>query len=116
MVLTRTGVWEGWFARKDILSYPWVAFRHPTGGNHFGEAHTMNVVQSPTFLDRRGTRPAGLEETRVERRQFGDSRDSFDPEVREVAEAIDAYKLTYQRRYITLAEVVEVIKSLGYHK
>ena len=76
----------------------------------------MNVAQSPVFLDRRSYRPTGPTQGVAERRQFADSRESLDPEVREVAEAIDAYKLDHQRRYITLTEVVEVIKSLGYHK
>ena len=53
---------------------------------------------------------------RVERRQFADSRNSLDPEVRELAEAIDNYKMANNRRYITLAEVLQIIKSLGYHK
>jgi hypothetical protein len=52
----------------------------------------------------------------VERRQFADSRSTMDPEVRELADAIDSYKLAHNRRYITLAEVLEIIKELGYHK
>ncbi len=51
-----------------------------------------------------------------ERRQFADSRSTMDPEVRELADAIDSYKIANNRRYITLAEVLEIIKGLGYHK
>ncbi len=66
------------------------------------------------FVDRRrgnGTAPGG-----VERRQFAGSRDHLSPEARELAEAIDAYKLQHGKRYITIEEVLEVIKSLGYHR
>ena len=38
------------------------------------------------------------------------------PEVSELAEAIDAYKLQHRRRFITFEELYDVIVSLGYHK
>ncbi len=66
------------------------------------------------FVERRrndGPAPGG-----VERRQFAGSREHLSPEARELAEAIDAYKLQHGRRYITIEEVLEVIKSLGYHR
>ncbi|MDA0833634.1 MAG: hypothetical protein O2955_21040 [Planctomycetota bacterium] len=51
-----------------------------------------------------------------ERRQFSDARESFRPEVSELAEAIDQYKLCHRRRFITFDELYNVIASLGYHK
>jgi hypothetical protein len=51
-----------------------------------------------------------------ERRQFAESRDAMHPDVRELAEAIDAFKMSHHRRYVTLVEVFEVFKGLGYHK
>lgn len=75
----------------------------------------MNATQSPSFVERRGIRPE-REVGGAERRQFAESRDSLSPEVRELAEGIDAYKLSLRRRYVTLAEVLDVVKSLGYHK
>ena len=75
----------------------------------------MNTVETTTFLDRRVRRTENPDEW-VERRQFTGSRDGLSPEVRELAEAIDQFKLIHQRRYITLAEVFEVVKGLGYHK
>jgi len=52
----------------------------------------------------------------VERRQFADSRASDRPEVRELAEAVDQYKMRHRRRFITFEELFDVMASLGYHK
>jgi hypothetical protein len=52
----------------------------------------------------------------VERRQFSNSHDSMRPEVAELAEAIDQYKLRHRRRFITFEELYDVIATLGYHK
>lgn len=75
----------------------------------------MNATQPANFIDRRG-QPSDGQDQVLERRQFAESRDSLNPEVRELAEAIDAYKLAHHRRYVTLAEVLEVIKDLGYRR
>jgi hypothetical protein len=75
----------------------------------------VDAIQTSDFVDRRRAR-AAEPAAGVERRQFADSRDGLCPDVRELAEAIDAFKRSHQRRYITLAEVLGVVKSLGYHK
>ncbi len=75
----------------------------------------MNATQSAGFVERRGLRAERPTDV-IERRQFAESRDSLSPDVRELAEALDAYKLSRHRRYVTLAEVVELFKGLGYHK
>jgi len=75
----------------------------------------MNATQSIKFVERRGQR-TDRPEGGFERRQFSESRESLSPEVRELAEAIDSYKLARHRRYVTLAEVLDVFKGLGYHK
>ena len=75
----------------------------------------MNTVETSAFLDRRIFGTENPSEW-VERRQFAESRDALSPEVRELAEAIDQFKLTHNRRYVTLAEVLEVVKNLGYHR
>ena len=67
------------------------------------------------FVDRRSHSGEGRNNG-VERRQFTDARDSFRPEVSELAEAIDQYKLCHRRRFITYDELYNVIVSLGYHK
>ncbi|MFG0289504.1 MAG: hypothetical protein ACF8CQ_15095 [Rhodopirellula sp. JB044] len=52
----------------------------------------------------------------VERRQFGSSHSGLSAEGRELASAIDAYKLKHHRRYITCDEMLVVLRSLGYQK
>lgn len=66
------------------------------------------------FVDRRKTSEG--EHSGPERRQFQDSRSAARPEVRELAEAIDGYKLRHRRRFITFEELYDVISSIGYHK
>ncbi len=75
------------------------------------------VEQNPdTFLDRRGgtgnERPFGV----PERRQFRASHNSGRPEVDELANAIDQYKLNRRRRFSTYEELFDVVAELGYHK
>jgi len=66
------------------------------------------------FVDRRasdsGTRPA------IERRQFSNSYEELSEEARELAQAIDEYKLVHRRRFVSFEEMLSVIKSIGYHK
>lgn len=74
------------------------------------------LTQTPpqtTFSDRRQTPDEGAP---LERRQFRDGRRSSRPEVAEFAEAIDTYKLTHRRRFITFEELYDVMVTLGYHK
>ena len=51
-----------------------------------------------------------------ERRQFRDSHTSTNPEVSELAQAVDQYKLNHRRRFITYEELYSVIAGLGYKK
>jgi len=67
----------------------------------------------PGFVDRRqssGSTPG------VERRQFGNTHYGLSPAARELAEAIDNYKLQHRRRYVTYEEMLQVITRLGYAK
>ena len=66
-----------------------------------------------TFVDRRQN--AGLPPG-VERRQFSNTYGELSVESRELAVAIDQYKLMHRRRFITYDEMLAVIKTLGYHK
>lgn len=74
------------------------------------------LQQNPeTFVDRRGTgadRPLGV----PERRQFRSTVTSQRPEVQELANAVDQYKLNHHRRFITYEELYNVIEELGYRK
>jgi hypothetical protein len=66
------------------------------------------------FVDRRasGTKRDGV----PERRQFSASASTSRPEVAELSEAVDQYKLRHHRRFITFEELYGVITELGYHK
>jgi hypothetical protein len=75
--------------------------------------HTSNG--STVFEDRR-TENVPSRSGGPERRQFQDSRESGNPDAIELAEAIDSYKSTHRRRFITFEELHSVIESLGYAK
>lgn len=67
------------------------------------------------FVDRRqhGTCTAT---SGSERRQFRDGDRSARPEVAELANAVDDYKIARHRRFISFEELFDVMVSLGYHK
>jgi len=75
------------------------------------------VLESPVnaFIDRRAYDP-GVGRPAQERRQFTNSHEELSPEARDLAYAIDEYKLSHRRRFITYEEMLGVVKSLGYHK
>ncbi|MEO2017399.1 MAG: hypothetical protein ABGZ53_23850 [Fuerstiella sp.] len=73
------------------------------------------TVENPGFVDRRnsGSNTGGAG---FERRQFRDGKRSSRPEVTEFAEAVDEYKVSHRRRFITFEELFDVMSELGYHK
>lgn len=77
------------------------------------ELPNVDGVSANTFIDRRNNdeKSGGFE-----RRQFGNSHSTLSPDARELAEAIDAYKVEHRRRYITFEEMLKVIHKLGYQK
>lgn len=75
------------------------------------------TIESPAdrFVERRqGETPLGS--LGRERRQFADSHDELSPDARELANAIDGYKLSHRRRFITYEEMLAIVQSLGYHR
>ncbi len=76
-----------------------------------------DVMEAPSaaFTDRRAQEREGRPGM-PERRQFADSHEDLSPEARELASAIDGYKLRHRRRFITFEEMLSVIQSLGYHR
>lgn len=76
-------------------------------------AASENRVENE-FVDRRGATPAPSLGT--ERRQFANSHAALSHDARELAEAIDCYKVTHRRRFITFEEMLKVIHELGYRK
>jgi hypothetical protein len=78
------------------------------------DTHTLDTQISSEFVDRRqSVAPAS---TSVERRQFGNTHYGLSPDARELAEAIDSYKLQHRRRFVTYEEMLQVITRLGYIK
>jgi len=71
------------------------------------------LVQNQAFVDRRAS-SAG--QTGIERRQFTNSHTELTPDARELALAIDGYKLQNHRKFINYEEMLGVAKSLGYHR
>ncbi len=75
----------------------------------------LEQQDSRSFVDRRagsdGSRDAG-----PERRQFTASASATRPEVAELSEAVDQYKLRHRRRFVTFEELFDVMAELGYHK
>lgn len=72
-------------------------------------------MSSAGFVDRRNHHVANVPPA-FERRQFANSYGELSPEARELAEAIDSYKMRHRRRFINAEEMLAVMKSLGYHK
>ena len=70
---------------------------------------------SPAFVDRRAHDPNVPAPPR-ERRQFTNSHEELSPDAKQLAVAIDGYKLRHRRRFITYEEMLGVIKSLGYDR
>jgi len=72
------------------------------------------MTETP-FIDRRSYAPDQGVPVR-ERRQFANSHSELSPDARELAVAIDEYKLRHRRRFITFEEMLWVITDLGYRK
>ena len=66
------------------------------------------------FEDRR--KGGSDDHNRTERRQFGDGHRGLSGAGRELALAIDRYKLRHHRRYLTCDELLRVMMQLGYVK
>ena len=76
-----------------------------------------NTIEStaPDFVDRRTTRHED-DNCANERRQFGSSHAGLTDEGRELALAIDQYKIEHHRRYLTCDEMLSVLLELGYRR
>jgi hypothetical protein len=76
-------------------------------------SQTLDQPMEISFIDRRGT---NFGSPHRERRQFVDSHEELSPAARELAEAIDGYKLRHRRRFISHEELISIVHALGYHK
>ena len=98
---------------QEVVQIP----RLPGGSISGGQSGLVSgapVAGEQGFADRR--QASGMRKEGGERRQFIDSRRTFRPEVIELAEAVDQYKLRHRRRFITFEELYDVIAELGYQK
>ena len=75
---------------------------------------TLIEPKSDSFVDRRSSEAART--AGPERRQFKSSATDLRPEVAELAQAVDQYKMRHRRRFITFDELYSVIAELGYSK
>jgi hypothetical protein len=75
---------------------------------------TANTIPGNRFVDRRGSDSTGRGGS--ERRQFGSSHSGLSDAGRELAIAIDQYKIQHHRRYLTCDEMLRVLTRLGYTK
>ena len=74
----------------------------------------VNANGADRFIDRR--RSQSGDRDRPERRQFGSSHAGLSDAGRELAFAIDQYKIQHHRRYLTCDEMLLVLERLGYAK
>ncbi len=86
----------------------------PVGGS--GNDEAPRLENHPVSPDRRSLASARAGRPGMERRQFGSSHAGLSAEGRELAAAIDTYKLQHHRRYITCDEMLVVLGSLGYEQ
>lgn len=77
---------------------------------------TFGMSGQEDFVDRRRPTVSDEHAPTVERRQFTNSHSELSPPARELAVAIDRYKLEQRRRFITYEEMLSVFLSLGYGK
>ena len=91
----------------------WAAFFEGFELGNLPQKNGAAAVAVP-FVDRRsyesGEAPAR------ERRQFTNSYDELSPQARELAVAVDQYKVSHRRRFITYEEMLDVVKTLGYRQ
>jgi hypothetical protein len=77
-----------------------------------GPGGASEQAEPSQFVDRR----SASDSTAGERRQFGSSHSGLSDAGRELALAIDQYKLQHHRRYITCDEMLTVLHQLGYSR
>jgi len=104
--------------KSDFMSLTSSSFTDPSQPQAVSQVGTAADVRG--FPDRRGgSGGAGGRAgsaARTERRQFGSSHHGLSEAGRELAQAIDRYKLSNHRRYITCDEMLTVLQELGYRR
>ncbi len=86
------------------------------------DLYSENLLMTTIFgsqeqsANRRSSNTESSNYSGPERRQFRDSHSESNPEVGELAQAVDQYKMNHRRRFITYEELHSVITELGYKK
>jgi hypothetical protein len=95
------------------------AFAAEIANQAFEDPVMPQLLESPAtrgeFVDRRTGEPAGSVPLR-ERRQFANSHEELSPAAKELADAVDQYKLAHRRRFITCEEILHIVHILGYRR
>lgn len=98
-----------------MLGITLMSLTTPPSNSSASQSH--EPAEAPQVVSRRfAERRRSSQGTARERRQFGDSHADLSDDARELALAIDGYKLRNRRRYITFEEMLTVIRQLGYHR
>lgn len=84
--------------------------------SHGEAARSGDAAPRDGLVDRRAPRGQSGVSAARERRQFGSSHAGLSEGGRELAAAIDRYKLQHHRRYITCDEMLTVLHELGYQR
>ncbi len=71
---------------------------------------------SDSFLKRPLPPPRTSQSQGAERRQFASNYETLSAAGRELALAIDQYKLEHHRKFVNHDEMIQVILALGYRK
>lgn len=95
-------------------SLPTGSQRNATDPGEFPVLPAPDSAADEPFVDRRQNPESGSGAR--ERRQFGSSHRELSDDGRELALAIDQYKVERHRRYLTCDELLSVISELGYHR
>jgi hypothetical protein len=85
-----------------------------SGGTRPAETPAVGPGGGAKFVDRRSASRQG--DYPGERRQFGSSHSGLSEAGRELALAIDRYKVMHHRRYLTCDEMLTVLAELGYQR
>ncbi len=104
-------LWKSFLCRYQICLAPQSATPSSFSVN---PDRTRNVSTAADFIDRRNS--VGADNSQTERRQFGSSHMGLSEDGRELALAIDQFKVQHHRRYLTCDEMLKVLTSLGYSK
>lgn len=102
------------FPASPVSSTGFVVSSNPVSTPEASKAALAPSSADRPFADRRSE--SASVPAASERRQFGNSHHGLSDDGRDLALAIDRYKLENHRRYLTCDEMLQVLGDLGYSK